>query len=158
MSCAEKWLSRKVVCRTRISLVCYTEPELIPQLTPWGPWKKLWKCQWRLFPSVCGAVQSHLSLESQGAEFECCQSHATKMTFSLIDLPLIQSVSCLRVDGYGMFFRCWVFPFFTPGLARAKYTWEASCIIIKNISLYAAWRCEICFLAMSVDLVWQSTC
>lgn len=42
--------------------------------------------------------------------------------------------------------------FFSPGLAGAKYKWKANCIIIKNIS-YVQPRCEICFLAMSVDLV-----
>lgn len=45
------------------------------------------------------AVQTHLSLGSQGAELVCgCQNHATEMTFfDLAGLALIQSVSHLRV-------------------------------------------------------------
>lgn len=133
MSCAEKWLSRKVVGRTRISLVFYTEPELIPLSEAHG--RSCENASKDFFPSVCGAVQSHLSLESQGAEFECgCQSHTMKITFNLVGLPLIQPVSCLRVDMvYFSDVECSLF-FFFPGLARAKYTWEANCIIIKNMS------------------------
>lgn len=47
------------------------------------------------------------------------------------------SVSLLSQGGWWM---CYIFQmlsvhcFLFPGLARAKYTWKASCIIIKNIS------------------------
>lgn len=144
MTCAEKWLSRKIVCRTRIILVCagYAETELFPQLTPWGPREKLWKCQQRFFPyilaSVCRAVQSHLSLGSQGAEFVCrCWSHATAINFfHLVSLTLIGLVSHLSDlhRGQGTFFKPWVFTIIFHGLAGAKYTQKANCIIIKIVS------------------------
>lgn len=68
-----------------------------------------------------------------------CQNHATEITFfDLVGLALIQSVSHLRVIftvNMVYFSNDECLLFFSPhGLARAKYTQKANCIIIKIIS------------------------
>lgn len=118
----------------------YTEPELIPQLTPWSPWEKLWK-YWRRFflmylplfvvqfkvTFLWGLKEQNLSVVTAATLWKC-----PSLIWSHFDSASLLSSSDLHRE-HGIFFK-WVFTVFFHGLDGAKYTQKANCIIIKIIS------------------------